>query len=233
MLARVPGAALVVALATLSACGGGDQAFADRSVKEILATAEESMDGLRSVHIDSNVIVGGWRPPEGAKPTSYGSLDIDLGSDGSCAGTVSLVAGRAQVVGMNGVTWIKPDEAFWRTEVSEDADAVMERVRDRWVEDRSGRFSTHCDLAGTVANLFADVVMIDLEKDGSSDIEGRKAIKLSGSEGSVHIAAEAPHVVLRVELAGGEPGVMDLSRFDEELDIEAPADDEIVDLTRR
>jgi hypothetical protein len=47
----------------------------------------------------------------------------------------------------------------------------------------------------------------------------------------VWIAVDDPHHILEMEVTQGEePGTITFSSFDEELDVQAPADDEVIDL---
>jgi hypothetical protein len=47
----------------------------------------------------------------------------------------------------------------------------------------------------------------------------------------VWVATEDPHHILEMEVdQGDEPGTITFSEFDEELDVQAPAEDEVIDL---
>ena len=46
------------------------------------------------------------------------------------------------------------------------------------------------------------------------------------------IATEGKHYILKLEVTDGEePGTITFSEFNEDVDVEAPAEDEVIDLT--
>jgi hypothetical protein len=74
------------------------------------------------------------------------------------------------------------------------------------------------------------------ENEGTEDVDGTEAVKVTGEtdEGdpvTVWVKVDEPHYILKMEVdQGEEPGEIVFSEFDEELEVEAPAEDEVIDL---
>ncbi|HEU5454899.1 MAG TPA: hypothetical protein VFU85_04375, partial [Nocardioides sp.] len=102
------------ALAVLAACGGGgdssegsDSDFANESASTIEKASIEDMKALDAVHMEGSV----------SQQDSEIGLDLSLTTDGDCTGTVSRGdSGSAEVVTLDGTSWFKPDEEFWRAQ---------------------------------------------------------------------------------------------------------------------
>lgn len=105
-MARMAMAAVGLGAATLlTACGGGDgDGFADKSADEIVKTAKADMADLKAVKVSGSVTSDGQQ------------IDIDLqaSSEGDCTGTIGIAGGSTELLGVDGSTWMRPDEAFWQ-----------------------------------------------------------------------------------------------------------------------
>ena len=223
----------VGALAVLSACGGGsgsegtDSDFANESASSIEEASIEDMKSLKAVHMEGSVDEQG----------NEIGLDLSLTTDGDCTGTVSRGdSGSAEVITLDGTSWFKPDEEFWKAQAGPTADQIIATVGDNWVQLPEGdeSFASFCDLDQLLDQIEADKDAAS-EKGGTEDVDGQEAVKLtrddeeSGGTITVWVAVEDPHHILKVEQAGGDsPGGFTFSEFDEDADIEAPADDEVV-----
>ena len=222
------------ALAVLAACGGGgdssdggESAFAKESASTIEKAAIEDMKALDAVHMKGSV----------SQQDSEIGLDLSLTTDGDCAGTVSRGdSGSAEVVTLDGTSWFKPDEEFWRAQAGSAADQIISTVGDNWVQLPEGdqSFASFCDL-DELLNQIDDDKDQPSEKGATEDVDGQEAVKLtrddkeSGGTITVWVAVDDPHHILKVEQAEGDsPGSFSFSEFDEDASIEAPADDEVV-----
>ncbi len=217
-----------VALATtLSACGGGD--FAEESPDAIGEAAEKDMKALKSVRIAGELV------EEGEKV----SVDMALSTKGDCEGTLGIQGGETQIRSLDGETWMKPDAAFWEASAGDDAAMVQGVVGDKWVVlgDEEG-FAELCDLDELLDSMNDDEDDSKAETQGTEDVDGTEAVKVTGEtdEGdpvTVWVAVDEPHHILKMEVdQGEEPGQITFSEFDEELSVEAPAEDEVIDLAR-
>ena len=229
-MARIALAAVGLGTAALlTACGGGD-GFTDQSADDIVTAAKSEMGDLKAVKVSGSVTSDGQQ------------IDIDLqsSSEGNCTGTIGVAGGSTELLGVDGSTWMKPDEAFWRATAGDAADDVMAMVTDKWVvipaEDDS--LNTFCDLDDLLDQLLKD----DEEdgstysKNGTEDVDGEETVKVDNEDpedgtSTGYVLVDEPHYLVKVEKTDGEDtGSIAFSAFDEEFDVEAPADDEVVDL---
>ena len=222
------------ALAVLTACGGGgdssessDSEFATESASTIEKASIEDMKALEAVHMEGSVSQQG----------SEIGLDLSLTTDGNCAGSVSRGdSGTAEVVTLDGTSWFKPDEEFWRAQAGPVADQIISTVGDKWVQLPEGdeSFASFCDLDELLDQIDDDQNKPS-EKAGTEDVDGQEAVKLtrddeeSGGTITVWVAVDDPHHILKVEQAEGDsPGSFTFSEFDDDASIEAPAQDEVI-----
>lgn len=216
----------VGALALLSACGGGSD-FADESASTIEKASVEDMKALDSVHIEGSV----------SQQDSEIGLDLSLTGGGDCSGTVSRGdSGSAEVVTLDGTSWFKPDEEFWKAQAGPAADQIISTVGDDWVQLPEGdeSFASFCDL-DQLLDQIGDNQDQTSEKGETEEVDGEDAIQLtrddkeSGGTITVWVAVDDPHHILKVEQAEGDsPGSFSFSEFDSDAAIEAPADDQVI-----
>lgn len=224
-MGRSKGAAYAAGMALtvlLTGCGGdeGDSGFEDKSADDILAAAQKAMGDLESAHIDADI-------------TSEGSqlvMDLSLSNDGNCEGSVSIDGGNLEVLQVDGEGWFKADAAFWEAQAPDEADQIIAAAGDKWIIDSDGQFTSFCDLESFMKEL-ATPEGDDLKKDGTDEVDGDDVVKLTSDEGTAFIATDGPHHILKIEAGGEDEGDATLSAFDEEIEVEAPADDEVVDLS--
>jgi hypothetical protein len=223
------------ALAVLAACGGGGDSgddsssdFARESAANIQKAATEDMKALESMHM------------EGAVTQEENELgrDVTLTADGDCAGTVSISgasSGSAELISVDGTSYVKPDEAFWQAQAGPQAQRIISAVGDDWVQLPEGdeSFTAVCAFDEAI-DPFGEETK-SLEKGATEDVEGQEAVELtrddkeSGGTTSVWVAVDDPHHIVKVEQEGSEASSsFTFSEFDEETTVEAPAEDEVV-----
>ncbi|MFF6789852.1 hypothetical protein ACFY9C_12295 [Streptomyces filamentosus] len=205
--------------------------IADRAV-----AATRSADSLR---MTGRVVADGQR------------LDVDFSVDdqGSCKGRVGIDDGTAELRRLDGITYMKGDEAFWRTSMTSQGvpesqiAPVIELIQGRWLkiapgQAGSGDLSEVCDL---------DSLLDGLGKDGSdragltrgpdAEVDGTPVATLVEKDGgettTVSVAQEGePYIREVVRTGGDEPGTVTLSDFDRPVKVTAPPAGETVDLSR-
>jgi hypothetical protein len=212
------------ALALLAGCGSD---FADESAETIEKAATKDMQALDAVHMEGSV----------SQEDSEIGLDLSLTTDGDCAGSVSRGdSGSAEVVTLDGTSWFKPDEEFWRAQAGDAAEQIISTVGDNWVQLPEGdqSFASFCDLDEMLDQIGEDQDNAS-KKGETEDVDGQETVKLTrdaqegGGTITVWVAVDDPHHILKVEQAEGEsPGTFSFSEFDENASIEAPADDEVI-----
>lgn len=234
------------ALLLLSACGGGSEggsgessdqsaeeaaAFAEESPETIVAEAEKDMKALSSLRMAGSLTNDGQEI----------SLDLALSTAGDCAGDLSLGEDASlELLSVGGETWIKPSPAFWEQFAGPAAAQVTEAAGDKWVAfpgDEADSFADICDLDSLLDEFNSDDSDEKIEVGGTEDVDGQEAVTVEstsddGEPVTSWVATADPHHILQVEVdQGDEPGQVTFSDFDAELDLEAPASDEVFDLS--
>ena len=103
--------------------------------------------------------------------------------------------------------------------------------------DTDSNFSQFCDLDAFFDNLFkSDESSSKYETTGTEELDGEEVVKVEQSDDDGtsigYVLIEGDHYLLKLERTeGDEPGRLEFSDFDEEFDVTAPADDEIIDLS--
>jgi hypothetical protein len=219
------------ALALLTACGGGG--FAEESGETITSEAEKAMLDLSTVRMAGNLTTDGDEL----------DLDVQISTEGDCTGSITLAGGDAslEILSIGGDTWMKPSEEFWRMFAGPQADQVVEAAGDRWVvlpASEAEDFAELCDLDTFLEEMTKDEDGEEPQVGETEDVDGQEAVVVEsetdeGDPVSAYVATDEPHHILRLEVTQGEePGVITFSDFDEELDLQAPSDDEVFDLTQ-
>lgn len=241
---------LVAALALLTACGGDSEDdpgndsgresgrdsgggassaaaedFTDKSADEIAAAAKQATGELTSVRLvgelkDDNQKIG---------------MDLVASKSGDCSGSITLGGSKAEIRSLDGTTWFRPGEAFWRAEGGDQADQLIALIGDKWVVQPGDEgFAEVCDLDSLLDEV-VDETDNTYEKGEVSDVEGEQAIAITatdedGEQSIAYVLVEGEHFLARLERPGPEGGTVTLSDFNEEFEVEPPADDEVIDL---
>jgi hypothetical protein len=218
--------------AALTACSGDDgNDFAESPAEDIVAAAKKDMASLEAVKVSGNVSNDGQEI----------TIDLQVGSGGDCTGSIGVDDGTAELRGVGGDTWMRPDEAFWRSFAGENAEQVLSLVGDKWVvipaEDES--FNQFCDVDDLLDQLLKD----DDEEDkstytveGTEEVDGDEVVLVDNEDpedgtSTGYVLVDDPHYLVKIEKTDGEDsGTVTFSAFDEEFDVEAPPEDEVIDL---
>lgn len=214
--------------AALTGCGDDDDSgdskdFADEKPADIVDAARAAMTELEALK------VSGEMRSEG----QAASIDFQLATDGNCTGTLDIGTGVIEVLGVGGDRWFKADEAFWSTTGIPDTTAVV----DKWVIDSEGEFAEFCDVEDFVDGLIDDESEETYEVKGTEDVDGEEVVVIEQTDdeegvSSGYIRTDEPHYMVKIEKEGDEGGAVTFSEFDEEFDVTAPSDDEVVDLNQ-
>lgn len=227
----------VALLAVLTACGGGDGTgatestddFADGSAEEITKAAGEAMQGVDSLRMAGEITTDGEQI----------SLDMQVSTVGDCQGSLSLGGGSAELISVGSETWFKPDEAFWRATAGPQADQIISVVGDKWVvvPPEEAGIASLCDLDELTDELASDDGDQPATKGETEEVDGQDAIVIESetSDGDPlkgWVAVDGEHYILKMEVdQGAEPGTITFSDFDEEVDIQAPPEDDVIDFS--
>lgn len=226
---RIRAAAALSVLAMLAGCGGDDggdgEDFAKRPADQIADAAKSDMKELEAVHYTGGI------ESEGNPLT----LDIQASSAGDCTGSVGIGEGTTEVLAKDGEKWFRPDEAFWREQEPDQADVIIQTVGDQWIVDSNSEFAQFCDLDEFFSNIFAEDGDSKYETVGTDELDGDEVVKVENTDddgtSTGFVLVDDPHYLVKVERTEGEsPGQIEFGEFDEEFEVEAPAEDEVIDL---
>ncbi len=215
------------ALAVLTACGGRD--FADESADTILKASTDDMGDLTAVKVSGDLTTGGQAI----------SIDLQLSSDGSCTGSLGIGDGTAELLGVDGTTWMRPDEAFWRSSAGARADDVIAVVGAKWVvvPDDEDSINQFCDVDDLLDRLLkSDDDGSTYTKGGTDTLAGDDVVKIDTEDpedgtSTGYVLVDDPHYLVKIEKTEGDgTGTVTFSAFDEEFDVTAPGADEVIDL---
>lgn len=215
--------------------GGADTAdFAELAPEEIVDLAREDMRKLESVKVSGTVTNDGQEI----------TIDLQTSSAGDCTGSISLDEGTAELIGVEGETWMRPNEEFWRLSAGPEAEGILSLVRDKWVAVPTGgdSFDQFCDLDELLDELLSDDEADPedtLTSRGTEDLDGEEVVLIDKEDAgedndgtaTSYVLVEAPHYLVKVEKTEGEDtGAVTFSEFDAEFDVEPPPADEVIDL---
>ncbi|WP_181791602.1 hypothetical protein [Streptomyces phytophilus] len=227
MRKSVVAAALVSALGVtaLSACGSEDSGLAGKSAEEIQDETVDAMRSAKSMTLDFK-----------QTGTQQTTMKLALTKGGECEGTIGLNGATAEVLRVDGQSYMKPDTKFWEQNAGspEQAQLIAATVGDRWVETGSSGqddFGAFCDLDTVLKGLDEDKgdKKDNTEKGDEGEVQGTPTITLitkdDGETTTVHIATEGEPYILKMEIEGGdEPGSAEFTEFNEKVDVTAPTD---------
>lgn len=214
--------------AVLTACSGGDD-FAEGEADDIVTEAKSAMGELETVKVSGAVDNQGQQI----------QIDIQASSDGDCTGSIGIDDGTAELLGVGGETWMKPDEAFWSAFAGENAQAVLGVVGDKWVviPEEDDSFNTFCDVDSLLDELLKDSDDgSTYSNEGTEELDGEDVVAIDNEaedgRSTGYVLVDDPHYLVKVERTDGEStGAVTFSEFDEEFEVEAPAADDVVDLS--
>ncbi len=100
--------------------------------------------------------------------------------------------------------------------------------------DTSDQFANFCDLDGLLDDIGDPKDVEDASTDGTEDVDGEDAVRVigteEGSETTAFVAVDEPHYILKIEVTGDEAGEATFSDFDEDIEVEAPAEEDTITL---
>jgi hypothetical protein len=220
------------AIAVLTACGGsddgGDIDFVAESAANIQKASDDDMDAVTSLYMDGSVTQQG---------TEIGR-ELTVTTDGDCSGSISMNGqdAFAELLVVDGTTYLQLHESFWQSEAGDMADKIIKKVGDGWVQAPEGdeRLASVCDFEALLDQVNCEVDTP--EKGETADIDGQEAIELTsggdaegGGTTSVWVAVDDPHHILLLlqETSDSSSVSMAFSDFNEEVALDAPAEDDV------
>ncbi|MFB7513887.1 hypothetical protein [Streptomyces sp. NPDC056144] len=175
------------------------------------------------------------------------TVDFSVDAKGTCKGSMkSAKGGEAQVIGTADTSYMKGNEAFWRSSGGEEGasgpetDAMSTALKGRWLAmpaGADGDTADFCDLKSIVKDMDEDTPRKGMTRGDDADVDGKAAATLvkkgdKGETTTFYVAKDAakPYILRVVETGGKEPGTMNLSDFDKPVTVTAPPAGETLDM---
>jgi hypothetical protein len=218
----------VAVVAGVTGCStGGDKAAAD-------PFAGLSADAIADKSVETTKAATGFRM-HGTGKTDGEEMNVDFSVDdkGNCKGSMKAPkGGSAEIIGTGGTSYMKGDDAFWKSTggeegaSSDEAGAMSELLKGRWMkmpnesgagEDGPGAF---CDLKQIVKDMDEETPRKGMTREADADVDGKPAAVLSKKDKdkttTFYVAKDSakPYILRVVTTGGDEPGTVDLSDFD-------------------
>ncbi|RII16133.1 hypothetical protein DSC45_16220 [Streptomyces sp. YIM 130001] len=217
--------ACVAVVAGLSGCSSEDDAFDGMSADDI---AKKSFKTSKAA--DSFKVTG-----EGKQQGSTVRLSFAINKEGACEGNMSAgKQGKAELLVIDKATYLKGDDAYWKSTMSASGAAVNKKLDGRWVKSPSGGSGS----GGSVCDrddLFKAADAKDMERGDDADVDGQKAATLvkkesGGKTSTFYVATEGKPYLLQVETKGKEQGTTTFSDYNKPVKVKAPAADQVADV---
>lgn len=224
----------LVATTLAAGCSQEEDGFAALGEREMERIVIRDMSALESVHM-----VGA--ASQGERKLT---LDMVMTPRGDCSGTVTLGRGTMSYRQVDGAAYVRGNEAYWQDNAgsAQAAAQILSMVGEKWARlpRTAAGLGSFCDLDAFMREFKTDRKASGNDKEVTtvgevSEVEGVDAVEVitkKGQETTVTwVAVDEPHVVLRIESAGGDqPGSFRLDGFDDEVEVTAPAAGDTVDL---
>lgn len=230
----------VAVIAGVTGCSQGDDKaadpFAGLTADAIAEKGFEATKGATALHMTGTVKTDGQEM----------KVDSALDDKGACKGTMGVGAeGKAEILRTGGTTYMKGDDAFWRSTGDEgasadEAGAMAALLKGRWMkmpsEGDDNELGFLCDLKTMVKDLDEDKTeRTGMTRGADADVNGTPAVTLTKKKGAetstIYVAKEGKPYVLRLVKTGGEePGSLTFAEYDKPVTVTAPPADQVVDM---
>lgn len=234
----IRGTAVAVTLAAaVSGCSVYDDLttsdFAEQNGEAIVAAAGEAMQDVSSMRLTGQVRDAG----------EHYFVDLSVDREDRCTGTLRIGGSHLDIRRIGDRAWVKGEVgAFERLGDGSLPRAALQRLSTSWLALRGKPAASLCDFD----RLLATFRVVDFDAKGreredlpatvgeESSLDGQTVVQLSASPGGTHdeiiwVRSEAPHHVVRIEsTAAQDGGTMAFSEFDEDVEVEAPAPEDVL-----
>ncbi|MGW8761904.1 hypothetical protein ACWGN5_05300 [Streptomyces sp. NPDC055815] len=232
----------VAVVAGVTGCSKGDDKAADPFAG---LTADAIADkGVETTKAATAFHMNGTGKTDGEEMT----IDFAVDDKGNCKGSMKTpTGGSAEIVGTGGTSYMKGDDAFWKStggeegESSAESDSMSALLKGRWMKmpSESGAGEgpgAFCDLKQIVKDMDEDTPRKGLTREADADVDGKPAAVLSKKDKdettTFYVAkdAEKPYILRVVTTGGDEPGTVTLSDYGRPVSVTAPPKSEVVDM---
>ncbi|MEV6052718.1 hypothetical protein [Streptomyces sp. NPDC052107] len=231
---------LLCAASTWASGSDGDNGVEKKSPREIAHLAIQAYRSAHSVHLilkDSG--------PAASEGDAVSALDLRLDRDANCTGSGALGRkGSVQLVRRGDQVWVKPDATYWKSQFPGNAGTrAAHLVNNRYVHGTNddpvlvklfGDFSRVCDLK-VYQRVQSNQKVLDERKDGTTTVNGMKAVRLTGRDAHGTALAEyvatqgKPYPIKLTEKGKGVAWVSLLTDWDKPVPSATPSPNASVD----
>jgi hypothetical protein len=189
----------VLALGLLSG-GSPGRAVQGRQAMGALALSDAAgeLSQVPAIRYRGTITSGGVR----------GDVDISVTNTGASHGTLTRAGKKLRVLAVDGKTYLKGDEDFWRSSGAP-ADSVGDYA-EQWVkvppEQLGADVQTLLAPAGLGRRLGQAAASRQVRPGSPSTVNGAQATAMSTPHGTVHVSTAEPRRIVRVERARGGAG---------------------------
>jgi hypothetical protein len=209
--------------------GASATAFDGQPGATIAAAGAAAMQDLASLRYRLSVR-GGDHPV---------AVDVRATKDGACTGSIALGDGRIQIKGVADEQWFKADPAAWRQISPQDSARFIKAAGDRWVKDAGFEIANFCLYQQLLGPMLEEVGSGTWFAVGPDRLDGHDVIRVqsAGSGSGLAVAAvrvDQPHYLAEFQRTDDSDGAVSTGRFSEfgvDVDVTAPADPDVVDLS--
>jgi hypothetical protein len=204
-------------------------AFDEQPGAEIAAAGAAAMQDLASMRYRLSVR-GGDNPV---------AVDVRASDDGACTGSIALGAGSIQIRGLPDQQWFKADPAAWRQISPDHSRRLIKAAGDHWVQDEGFEFANFCFYQELLSSMLDEVGTGTWFAAGSDEIDGHDVIRVQSADSrtGLEVAAvrvDEPHFLAEYQRTDDSDGAVSTGRFSEfgvDVEVTAPTDDDVVDLS--
>ncbi|KUL36522.1 hypothetical protein ADL22_24010 [Streptomyces sp. NRRL F-4489] len=205
-----------------AAGGGGEGDLAGKSAQQISDDALHQLTGATSLRLRTST------------STDDTQLDLTLDRSGNCAGHISKgPLGRVDLIKRGKDVWLKPDAAFWKSQLPGDEGAAAARdYRDRYLHGTTDdsflqSLAAACDLTAFQKSMTPpppdpqgpSQPSVTLTKGAPTTREGTRVLpivkKAGGATQTLYVAVEGRHYPTELTTeVDGETGTIRLGDYD-------------------
>lgn len=228
------GAVALVLAVSVAACGGSDSSssttgtaasttatqatskatsngVADKSADEVLAAAKAAATGASAVHVSGT--------------TDDTTIDLSLVRGKGASGSIQQGTSRFDLISVSDAIYLRGSDEFYRGLGGE---AVVRLLAGKWlkVPATSRDFASFAQFAD-METLLTEVLKPEgaIEKGAVETVDGAEVVPLTaGSRGTLYVAATGDPFPVKLGAGEGRTGQITFSRWNEPVDLTAPAD---------
>jgi hypothetical protein len=214
----------------------------DLTAQELSDKAKESLRKAKSVHLKLTDDSADARTST-TEPTS---MDLALDQDGNCAGSMEMGSdgGSVEIVKRGEEVWMKPDAAFWKTQVpGGQGEEIAKLFKDRYIHGSTSDamlkgMADTCDLGSFQEEVTGDEeAERTLKKGDETKVDGTKTVPLTykedGTTTTLYVTTNSPHrLVKATETGGDEDMTLTFTDYDKPVPSKTPSADDSVEVSK-